>query len=99
MTDCDQAQIAALKEAYPQSRIFLCRWHVIHAMWSHLCTENFPELWEKIQKWVKTDNQAKHDQIWNEIESDPTVPPSVQEYLRDNWKPVSHMWATVAQKD
>jgi hypothetical protein len=68
-------------------------------MQSHLSTENFPALWEKIQKWVKTDNQAEHDQIWNEIKNDPTVLLSVLEYLKENWEPVSHMWATVAQKD
>jgi MULE transposase domain len=32
MTDCDQAQIAAIQAMYPQSWTFLCMWHVLHAI-------------------------------------------------------------------
>jgi len=32
MTDRDVAQIGALKIMYPDSRIFLCKWHVLRAM-------------------------------------------------------------------
>jgi hypothetical protein len=32
MTDCDQAQIAALEAVYPLSNVYLCTWHVLHAI-------------------------------------------------------------------
>ena len=32
MTDCNQAQIRALEMMHPQSQIFLCHWHVLHAI-------------------------------------------------------------------
>ncbi len=32
MTDCDQAQIAALEAVYPQSRIFLYTWHMLRVI-------------------------------------------------------------------
>jgi len=32
MTDQDLAQISALKIVYPDSQIFLCKWHVLCAM-------------------------------------------------------------------
>jgi MULE transposase domain len=99
MTDRDQAQIAALQEVYPQSRTFLCTWHVLRAMRSHFDTHQFPALWEKIKKWVKTDNLAEFYQIWEEISSDPTVPPSFLQYLTEQWMQVSHMWARVVRKN
>jgi hypothetical protein len=32
MTDCDLTQIHTLENVYPDSWIFLCKWHVLHMM-------------------------------------------------------------------
>ena len=74
MTDRDQAQIAALETVYPHSRIFLCRWHVLRAIRSHFVTNQFQALWEKIKRWVITDDLAMFFNIWDEISSDPSTP-------------------------
>ena len=74
MTDCDQAQIAALGIVYLQSQIFLCRWHVLHAMQCHFVTSEFQALWEKIKGWVMTENVAEFHSLWENIYTDPLVP-------------------------
>jgi hypothetical protein len=99
MTDCDQAQINALEMVYPQSRIFLCHWHVLRAIRSHFVTPAFEALWQKIKALVRTDNQDTFDSLWNEISTDPTVPSSVVKYLNDVWMKRPHMWSKVFRKD
>jgi hypothetical protein len=56
MTDHNQAQITALQTVYPQSQVLLCTWHVLHTMWSYFATNEFPDLWDNIKAWVKTNN-------------------------------------------
>ena len=99
MTDCDQAQIKALEMVYPQSRIFLCHWHVLRAIRSHFVTTEFESLWQQIKALVITDNQATFDKLWHEICTDPSVPKSVVKYLNDGWMKRSHMWSKVFRKD
>ena len=99
MTDRDQAQIAALEAVYPQSRVFLCTWHVLRAIRGHFVTTQFPALWEKIKAWVITEDTAMFFNIWDEISSDPLVPQSVVKYLRTEWLPVLHMWSRISRKD
>jgi MULE transposase domain len=96
MTDCDKAQIAALQDVYPHSRIFLCTWHVLRAMRSHFATNEFPVLWEKIKTWVKTDKMAEFQQISDEIFSNPLIPQSLVQYLATDWLPMSHLWSRTA---
>jgi len=99
MTDRDQSQITALEIVYPQSQIFLCMWHVLHAMRSHFITSQFQGLWEKVKAWVNEEDLAKFFQIWDEISSDPLVPQSVVEYLATEWLQVSHRWSKVARRN
>ena len=99
MTDRDQAQIAALEIVYPQSRIFLCTWHVLRAMRSHFVTNQFQALWEKIKAWVLTEDLAEFHKIWDDISSDPSVPQSVVKYLQTEWLQVLHMWSKVARRN
>jgi hypothetical protein len=44
MTDCNQAQINTLETVYSNSQIFLCHWHVLHAIRSHFVTTEFEAL-------------------------------------------------------
>jgi hypothetical protein len=96
MTDRDQAQMAAIEEVYLQSRIFLCTWHVLHAMVAHFSTSVHPALWEKIKKWVKTDSWAEFNQIKDEILDDPFTSASFVVYLKQSWIPIVHQWSIAA---
>jgi len=98
MTNCDQAQIAALESVFPQSQILFCLWHVLHAMHSHFITTEFQGLWEKIKIWVKTEDIAKFYNIWDEISNDSLVPESVVKYLKTEWLPVLHRWSMIGRK-
>jgi hypothetical protein len=99
MTDCNQAQINALEMLYPQSRIFLCHWHVLRAIRSHFVTTEFGALWQKVKALIRTDNQATFHSLWYEICTDPSAPPSVVKYLNDVWMKRPHMWSKVFRKD
>jgi hypothetical protein len=98
MTDRDQAQMDALREVYPLSLIFLCIWHVLRAIRSHLSTTAFQSLWEKLKILVKTDDLATFNMLWSEISSDPSVPDSVVQYMSVSWMPLVYMWSRVAWK-
>jgi hypothetical protein len=99
MTDRDQAQIEALKEAYPTSQIWLCIWHVLRAMQSHFSITEFKSLWEKVKALVKTEDLAEFYTLWDEISTDPSVPQSFVQYMASSWIPASHMWSRVVRKD
>ncbi len=51
----------------------------------HFRTEEFPEVWECVHEWVKTSDQSKFDSIWEWIQTDPSVPQSLVDYLKTNW--------------
>ena len=97
MTDRDQAQIAALMAIYLKSNIFLCTWHVLHAIRSHFATLEFPALWDKIKKLVTTEEIAAFYVLQDEIFANPSVPQSIVDYLSTNLMPVVHMWARSAR--
>ena len=99
MTDCDQAQIAALEAVYPLSNVYLCTWHVLHAIRSHLAITEFPELWDKIKMWIHTDDLVTFYLLWDQISTDPSVPESLVKYLRKHWLPVVFMWSKVLRRD
>ena len=98
MTDRDHAQIAALEAVYPRCKIYLCAWHVLRAMRSHFVTSEFPALWDKIKRWVITDDLGEFLTLWDEISTDPSVPQSFLEYLTDRWIPLVFMWSRVVRK-
>lgn len=99
MTDRDQAQIAAIQAVYPNSRTFLCLWHVLRAMRGHIHVPSFRQVWVKILAWVKTDNPSEFLRLWKEISTDPTVPPSFLQYLEKEWNKDAHLWSRVVQKN
>jgi transposase-like protein len=99
MTDRDQAQINALREAYPHSQIWLCIWHVLRAMRAHFSTDQFQILWERVKALVKTEDMGEFSAIWEEIQADPSVPQSFIDYMKTNWMPYYHMWSKVVRKN
>jgi hypothetical protein len=99
MTDRDLAQIGALEIIYPDSRIFLCKWHVLRAMQSHFNANEFPELWTKVKALVSTPDEEEFDRLRREISSDPSVPKSFAEYITLEWIPNKEQWSKVYRKN
>ena len=93
MTNHDQVQINAIKAIYSDSTILLCWWHMLHTMRMHFHMEEFPKLWEHICEWVKTPDQSKFESWWEEMQTDPSVPQSFIDYLKENWMPIMPMWS------
>jgi hypothetical protein len=52
-----------------------------------------------VKTLVKIEDLAKFYTIWDEISTDPSVPPSFVQYMASSWIPASHMWSKVVQKD
>ena len=98
MSDRDEAQLAALKAVFPRSTIYLCTWHVLHAIRSHLVIPAFPALWAKIRKWVNTDDLGEFFTLWDEISTDPLAPESLIKYLKETWMPVVIMWSKILRR-
>src|SRR6266702_5670976 len=93
MSDRDKAQMNAINTVYPDLKLLLCWWHVLRAIWMHFRTEEFPEVWEHIREWVKTSDQSKFDSIWEWIQTDPSVPQSLVDYLKTNWMTIVPLWS------
>jgi len=98
MTDCDQAQIAALEAVFPQTRVILCKWHILCAIQSHFRTDQFPELWDLLKKLVQTSDLGEFFAIWDKISSNLAFPQSFVDYFTTKWIPVVHMWSPVTRK-
>ena len=99
MSNRDKAQMNAVNTVYPDSRLLLCWWHVLRAIWMHFCTEEFPEVWNRIHEWVKMADQSRFDTIWEWIQTEPSVPQSLIDYLKINWMPIIPLWSGTARKE
>jgi len=97
MTDCDQAQIAAIDAVYPETKTLLCLWHVLRAIRSHFVTKAFPALWSKVKALVNTKDLAEFFNLCDYFFTDPSIPLSVVQYMT-KWMKVPHMWSKVVQK-
>ena len=82
MSDHYKAQMNAIRTVYPDSKLLLCWWHMLRAIWMHFCMKEFPEVWACIHEWVKTPDQAKFDSIWDWLQTDPSLPLSLIDYLK-----------------
>ena len=99
MSTRDKAQMNAVNTVYPDSRLLLCWWHMLRAIWMHFCTEEFPEVWNRIHEWVKMADQSRFDTIWEWIQTEPSVPQSLIDYLKINWMPIIPLWSGTARKE
>ena len=99
MSDRDQAQLNTIKAVYPDTKLLLCWWHVLHAMWMHFHTEEFLELWEHVRELVKTSDQSRFDSLWEWIQTNPSVPQSFVDYLKVNWMSVVSLWSGISWKN
>ena len=99
MSDRDKAQMNAVNTVYLDSRLLLRWWHVLRAIRMHFCTEEFLEVWSHICEWVKTLDQLRFDTIWEWIQTEPSVPRSLIDYLKINWMPTIPLWSGTARKE
>ena len=99
MSDHDKAQMNAVKTVYPDSKLLLCWWHVLRAIQMHFRTEEFLEVWDRIHEWVKTSDQSRFDAIWEWIQTDPSVPQTLIDYLKINWMTIVPLWSGTARKE
>ena len=82
MTDCDHAQVNAIRSAFPTCEcIFYCWWHVLRAIWTHFNTKEFSDLWLLIQDWVRITDSDEFNACWAWIQGDTEVPKSVADYI------------------
>ncbi len=93
MSDHNKAQMNAINTVYPDSKLLLCWWHMLHTIQMHFHTEEFPEVWECVCEWVKTSDQSKFDSLWEWIQTDPSVPQSLVDYLKTNWMTIVPLWS------
>jgi hypothetical protein len=100
MTDRDQAQINAIRSAFPGcQRVFYCWWHVLRAIRTHFNTNEFPDLWSLIQDWVRMTDDNEFNACWTQIQGDTEVPKSVAEYIARDWLPQKEMWSAMSRQN
>ena len=99
MSDCDKAQMNAINTVYPDSKLLLCWWHMLRAIQMHFCTEEFPEVWAHVREWVKTPDQSNFDSLWEWLQTDPSVPQSLVDYLKTNWMTIVPLWSATKRQE
>ena len=100
MTDRDQAQVNAIRSAFPNCRrVFYCWWHVLRAIRTHFNTKEFPKLWELIQDWVRVTDDNEFNRYWAQIRGDSKVLKSVAEYIARDWLPHKEMWSAMSRQN
>jgi len=80
MTDCDMAQINSICDVYPESVVFYCWWHVLHAWQQHFSTHAFPELWVQLKLWIRIEDEKEFSLMKEKVQK--LSPPSFWEYLK-----------------
>lgn len=93
MSDKDRAQMNAILRCFPKSKLILCWWHVLHAWQQHFITDSFPELWRLLKSWIRITTATEFEAHWQKIQD--VAPPSVKQYLRDNWMNEQELWSAV----
>jgi len=99
MTDCDQAQVKAIRATYPSCWVLYCWWHMLRAIRTRFKTKEFPKLWTLIQDWVRTNEEGEFDAWWDQMQSDMSNPDTVIGYLAWDWVPCKDMWSAIYQRN
>ena len=99
MTDCDQAQVKAIRATYPSCWVLYCWWHMLRAIRTRFKTKEFPKLWTLIQDWVRTNEEGEFDAWWDQMQSDMSNPDTVIGYLAWDWVPCKDMWSAIYRRN
>lgn len=83
----------ACLRVFPHAHLLLCWWHVLKAWRQHFSTDHYPELWELLQRWLRTTDTRDFDHIWTNIQA--IAPVSMVEYLASNWLAEVKLWSAV----
>lgn len=97
MSDKDRAQMNSIRRRYPNSKLLLCWWHVLHAWQQHFVADQYPELWQLLKGWIRITDGTEFGAQWEKIKA--VAPPSVTEYLERNWLPEKELWSAVFRQD
>ena len=99
MTDRDLAQINAILLCYPESGIWLCWWHVLHAWQQHFVISQNELLWTKLKALIRLEDSTLFEAALAEIKD--LAPIRFWDYLINNWLPQKFilMWSAVYRRD
>jgi hypothetical protein len=95
MTDRDFAQINAISICYPESDIWLCWWHVLHAWQQHFSISQNKLLWMKLKALIWLEDSELFNAALVEIQN--LAPSHFWAYLVKNWLPekLVCMWSAI----
>jgi hypothetical protein len=65
----------------------------------HFVIEAFPDLWDLIQDWVHTTDEAQFDAWWEQMRTSTKYPDTVIKYLARDWVPCRDMWSAIFRKN
>jgi hypothetical protein len=85
LSDRDEAQLAAIKSAYPESSRFLCLWHVLHAWRAYIRTDQYPEVWKLLQELPRITEPALYFHNLKKIRD--LAPADFMVYFDRYWAP------------
>jgi MULE transposase domain len=93
LSDRDEAQLAAIKSAYPESSRFLCLWHVLHAWRAHIRTDQYPEVWKLLQELPRMTEPALYFRKLKEIREQ--APADFMAYFDRYWAPGTTLYIAI----
>jgi hypothetical protein len=99
MSDRDLAQINAIGLRYPESEIWLCWWHVLHAWQQHFVISQHELLWDKLRALIRIENSADLEAALAEIKD--LAPTPFWDYFVKYWLPQQFlmMWSAVYRRN
>lgn len=99
MSDRDPAQINVIVLRYPESEVWLCWWHVLHAWQQHFVISQNELLWDKLKALIRIENSADLEAALSEIKD--LVPMPFWDYFVKHWLPLQFlmMWSAVYRKN
>lgn len=95
MSDRDLAQINAIVLRYPESLVWLCWWHVLHAWQQHFVISQHELLWTKLKGLVRIEEYEQFMAAIDEIRS--LAPEHFWDYFAKNWltEKFVPMWSAI----
>ncbi|KAI5823127.1 hypothetical protein K523DRAFT_317383 [Schizophyllum commune Tattone D] len=97
MSDKDRAQMNAITSVFVLTKLYLCWWHVLRAWWQNFNTIAHADVWALMRRWIRMTSPAEFESTWVKIQE--IAPPSVVQYLKENWMGEQELWSAVYRTD
>jgi len=99
MSDRDLAQINAIVLRYPESEVWLCWWHVLHAWQQHFVISQNELLWVKLKALIRLENPVALEAALAEVKD--LAPPQFWDYFVNYWLPQKYlvMWSAIYRRN